>query len=748
MHVAILGTYPPTQCGIATFTADVESSLRAIGVQVTVVPVVPRTITGDTSSVTRDDPRSYAAAATTLNASGCDVLLVQHEFGIFGGDDGAHVLELVERVDVPVVVTLHTVLQQFSPSQSAVIDRLCRRAAAVTVFTDSARQLLVEQELVTAGHTHVVVHGAPAALFERLGRDEARRQLGLEGDGPLLSTFGLLSPGKGIELVIHAMALLRSEHPALRYVVAGRTHPEVARRDGERYRMCLQALAADLGLADRVVFLDRFLEIEDVTALLVASDVVCTPYQGEDQTVSGVLTYALAAGRPIVSTPYRYARDVLADGAGMLAGFDDDEAFADAVHLLLDPVRGRQAQAAARRASARMPWPTVAAALVEVLERAVRIGHTAVEPRVLDPAAGDWRAATTMSLGTSHLHTLCDGTGVLQHARYRVPRPEHGYCVDDVGRMLPVLGRLASDGREWDTTIVALLDFLRAARPADGSGAMHNFLSYGRRWIDDPSVGDHVGRAMWGLGELAASGGTHADAAAELLVELAPSVSANWPIKTVAYGMLGLLAAAPHVDACETAIDRLLDTVGTWRPRAGRWAWYDDVLDYDHARVPEVLLRAGLYAGEQRLLDDGITLLSWLERLCQHGDHYRFPGHRGLADVKELSWSGDEQPLEAAAMADAQAARYAATGEQLAVEAVGRAWSWFLGNNRLGVSLVDVATGAGCDGLGARDVNRNCGAESTIAAHRCASTWRDVVTRAEHPNRTMANRTHPSRVGA
>jgi glycosyltransferase involved in cell wall biosynthesis len=376
MHVAIVGTYPPTRCGIATFTADVESALQINDVAVSVVPVGTRTqgdgLCIDGLCIERDDPSTYVAAAHRVNALGCDVVLIEHEFGIFGGTVGEYILKFAGELNVPYAVTLHTVLPRFSNDESRVIQALCDGASAITVFTGTARRLLLEQELAPASLVHVVAHGAPTELYAEVDTARVRRRLGIPRDAPVMSTFGLLSDGKGIELALQAMALLNDEHPDLHYIVAGRTHPEVVKRDGERYRHFLAALAADLGLGQRVIFLDRFLEIDELVGVLGISDLVCTPYRGEDQSVSGVLTFALAAGCPVVSTPYRYARDVLARGAGLLVPFHDDEGFAGAIRQLLDGPTKAAAVAAARRASLHMAWPTVGAALRSVLAAAVR----------------------------------------------------------------------------------------------------------------------------------------------------------------------------------------------------------------------------------------------------------------------------------------------------------------------------------------------------------------------------------------
>jgi glycosyltransferase involved in cell wall biosynthesis len=523
MHAAIVGTYPPTRCGIATFTADVESSLHHNGATTTVLPVEP-----GGPCIDRDSRDSYVRAAHHLNTLGCDVVVIEHEFGIFGGVAGSHILALAQNLTVPYVVTLHTVLPKYTDDQLRVLQQLCRRAAAVTVFTQTARRLVLEQELVRDSAVHVVAHGAPPELYAPVDELEARRRLSLPPGVPVMSTFGLLSEGKGVEDAIEAMALLRNEHPDLHYVVAGRTHPEVVRHDGERYRELLYALVQDLGLEDRVIFLDRFLELDELGALLGISDVLCTPYHGEDQSVSGVLTFALAAGCPIASTPYRYARDVLADGAGILVGFHNHEELAEAIHKLLGP-SGDSAREAARQASARLSWPTVGAELLFVLREAARTNiEVPIEPSISS-------IQTQSAPSTSYLRVLCDGGAVLQHAHVREPSIEHGYCVDDAARMLPIVAELAASTGEdfWYATIDRLLKFLDAAA-RDGHGTMCDFMSFDGRWLDDPYLGDHVGRAIWGLGEIMTFDEAFASDARLLMERLVPHISPDWPTKALA----------------------------------------------------------------------------------------------------------------------------------------------------------------------------------------------------------------------
>jgi hypothetical protein len=333
--------------------------------------------------------------------------------------------------------------------------------------------------------------------------------------------------------------------------------------------------------------------------------------------------------------------------------------------------------------------------------------------------------------GTMHLRLLCDDTGVIQHAHYGIPRLEDGYCVDDVARLLPVAAYLAdSTGDEWWTVMIArCLAFLRSAA-RDGHGGMRNFMSWDRHWLDDPHPGDHVGRAIWGLGELAGRGKAFANEACELIDQLAPAMDPGGSSRTIAYASLGLVAAAAVDPAQKDHLDRLGDVMRGWTPgpRPG-WTWCEPRLTYDNARLPEAMLRAGMSLQDHVLIENGVTLLHWLENLCCRGNHYRFPGHRGLSDVKQLNWSGDEQPLEAVAMADLHAAWLSISGDHSSAQAIERAWTWFLGNNRLAIPVADIVSGAGFDGLGAGDVNKNRGAESTIAFHRCLIT-RNAARRA------------------
>ena len=739
MRVAIIGTYPPTRCGIATFTADVEGALVGHGLTVLVVPVHPEkppvndcvnnvdnVDMASSPLLLRDDPSSYVATAQWLNSHDIDVVLIQHEFGIYGGESGDSLLHLTEVLTVPYVITLHTVLPHFSRHQGRVLESLCGSAAAVTVFTSTARRLLLEQELVSSRHIRVVAHGAPIELYRSIDPQAARHGFGLPTTGPVLSTFGLLSSGKGIELSLKAVGRLVEKWPTLRYVVAGRTHPGVVRHEGEQYRESLVALVHELGLDQHVVFVDRFLNVDEIAQLLAITDVFCTPYQGENQIVSGALTFALAAGCPVVSTPYRYARDMLAGGAGLVVEFDDVDAFSDAIEQLLRVGPARQAALDAAEYSSRsLSWPAIGESLSRVLSDAMTVPslaqHVIGRGGIGHQGSFDLDRCPSMA----HLNTLCDDTAVLQHAHLKTPRHEDGYCVDDAARLLPIVSRLSGEpGFEHTLPIVArMLSFLRGAA-LGGNGDMRNFMSFDRRWLDDPHAGDHVGRAVWGLGELIRDGGSYSEESRELLYVLAPNVAASDSTRTLAYGALGLVAAdAVHDDSLAAPLERVYQQLSEWKPENREWVWSEPYLAYDNARIPEALIRVGLHVGDTGMVDVGQSMLEWFEALCNVGQYHRFPGHLGLRSGGDIRWTGDEQPLEAVAHADAFAALALVRGSTPAIATViDQAWSWFLGNNRLGIPVGDLRSGTCCDGLRSRDVNRNCGAESTISFRRCAET--------------------------
>ncbi len=783
LRIGICSSYAPRACGLATFAADLEHALvgaSRIG-KVSIIRMINHEDREDSASkqesgvsksvlvdIDEDDLDSYLSAAAVTNRN-CDVCIVQHEFGIFGGKDGESILTFMEALRVPTVLTLHTVLPAFSAGQLATLRKACGLASVITVFTAAARHLLVGHEIVEPSKIVVVPHGAPEVLYEA-DRSTSRQSLDLEKNF-VLSTFGLVSPGKGLELAIAALPHIVAEIPETLFVVAGRTHPGVHRHAGEAYRTSLTDQVADLGLEKHIRFINTFLPIEGIAELLAATDVFVTPYINLDQIVSGVLTFALASGCPVVSTDYRYARDQLSKGAGTVVRSRDPKEFADAVLLYeSDSPASAQAREVAHRIGASMHWSAVGEMMAEICKKLeararkrllVRDEKQTVHPTKMNLIASQilsnngtdsrsvslvgshssgvrtlekrtWIAASVEKemaavlhpvfgkLRTLHLERLIDDTGIVQHATGAVPLLSSGYCVDDVARLIPVAREIAQHDKAWETVVARSVAFVRHAIeevPNNAGARMHNFLGWDRRWLDEAYFGDHVGRAALGIASVA-SDHRYTDVALPMLKRLWLEWPSKSPLHTNAYGILA------QTQAPESTTPRILASMVAElmcaydRAASPSWQWFEAELRYDYALFPRALLSAGMATKNVSVTDLGLQTLLWLDDICDDGDFYRFPGRFGLKAGGDVNLTGDEQPLEALALAQAHRCAYELTNDPWHRSRVVRCHEWFLGRNRRGLAMMD--DHGGCfDGLEAVCANKNQGAESTLAY--CAS---------------------------
>ncbi len=757
LNIAIVSTYAPRPCGLATFASDLAESLQGSdGVAQVGIISLERPADVPTIDLTRfdtpsdgiqrigfiedDSPESYVEAALLAN-SWADVVLVQHEFGIFGGDDGQLLLDFLAELAVPFVLTLHTVLPRFSVHQQEVLRLACQRAASVTVFTTTALRLLTEQQITDECKVVVVPHGAPNAIYE-VEPTDAKVKLGMS-DAFVLSSFGLVSPGKGLELAIEALPSIAQALPDVHLIIAGRTHPDIVRRNGESYRESLQQLAKSLDVTDRITFLDGFLDIKAIAELLAATDIFVTPYVNLDQIVSGALTFALAAGCPVVSTPYLYAVDQLTDGAGTIVMGRSSDVFAAAVVELSQPERLGAARRRSTEIGAAMHWSAVGQELaslasslsipthsksISVVTSSLVTSSVVTAARATSAPRPDVvRARTIVDIvrpvisqsSSRHLKRLIDDRGIVQHATGVVPLLSSGYCVDDISRLIPIaLQRSAASEAEveadsWESVFTRCLSILCDAH-APGSSLMKNFMSWSGEWLDQPHFGDHVGRSLLGLASV-----PNNDQYMTVVAPVVASTLQDWPaggaLHPDAYALIAQ-QKAPHFanrPVARIMLDRLLDSYGRLGDEA--WVWPEETVRYDQGRFPHALLAGGLLLEDHRAIELGLQSLSWLTEKCDQRSYLRFPGHRGWSRAEPLQWSGDEQPLEALAFIEAHRCAYGITGHATHVTAAQRGLDWFYGANRLGQSLGDRMTGACCDGLGSFDVNQNCGAESTLA---------------------------------
>jgi glycosyltransferase involved in cell wall biosynthesis len=740
-RLGIVSTYLPRQCGLATYTADLREALGVATDDLdTVVVAIDRDghTYGDevVLTVNQDRIEDYSAAAHALRESGVHVALIQHEYGIFGGRDGSHLLELTRALTasgIPYVLTLHTVLKRPSSGQAATLRALCARAAKVTVFTETARRVAIRTG-IAAGHQLIVVpHGAPTAM--RQPPDPATlgpqiRDLLSRIDGkPTLTTFGLLSQGKGIDIAIDALAEVVRTHPETQYVVAGTTHPEIKRQEGEAYRERLHADVRRLDLGGNVHFVDAFLGLDELAAILHASTLFITPYRSPEQICSGALTFALGAGLPAVSSDYSYAEDMLAGGAGRVVPCGDREALASEINdLLSDPRALAAAKSVAETCAAWLPWPAVAAREADLLREVVVLSQAAqVRP--------GHATAQVPALNLTHLDRLTDEIGIIQFAVGAEPELSSGYCVDDVARLAIVAADLLAVGTDPQHQALAhrwlrqSMRFLLAAY--DPSGAMHNVLSYNGTWEDWPHLGDHVGRAMWALGTLVGTPAVPDEIrrpASALLDELGPRAEALAEIglRSAAYALIGL-ARAGRRDQAAPLLQRLDQALLRTAAVDPAWRWFEPELTYDNARLPHAMLLGAALLKDEPATARAVGALEWYgEHVGLNDGTLRCVGnrwhHRGESPDLWIGDDGDEQPLDADAITEAFVDAWQHTADPTCARLAGWAFGWFLGRNRVGTRLYVDSTGACHDGLSATEPNGNQGAESTLAYYQALLT--------------------------
>ncbi|KRB86412.1 glycosyl transferase family 1 [Sphingomonas sp. Root710] len=718
-HIAIIGNHPPRRCGIATFTDDVRQALTAARSDLRAdlyamdepgsLHAYPDHVV---CQISQNDLADYRAAARRINDSGAQMVCVQHEYGIFGGSAGVLLFQLLDHVQLPVVVTLHTVLEHPDPDQREVIERLACRASKLIVMAEKGRTLLEQIHGIAHDKIAVVPHGVPDRPLADI--ESAKRRFGFEGRRILL-TFGLLSPNKGIETIIRALPAITAQHPDALYVVLGATHPHLVARDGETYRESIAQLARDLGVERHVRFINAFTETEELLDYLEAVDIYVTPYLHEAQITSGTLSYAVALGKPVVSSPYWHAVEVVTPETGALAPFGDHDAFAREISALLaDDARQERARKTAYDLGRTMIWPRLAKAYLEIFDMAV-----SQHPVRLPVALRHPRAEVRLD----GVEQLTDSCGMMQHSIFSIPDRNHGYCVDDNARALILMHRLggARSTRSEELATIYASFVQHAWNPGDG--AFRNFMSYDRRWLEAVGSQDSFGRSIWAVGVTADEAG-RADLrrwAGHLFDQAAPHALKLDGLRSGAFALLGavsMLKAVPaHANAraiVEHFGRRLHDAlVECRRPD---WRWFEPVLAYDNARLPEALLLAGQLLANVAMTEDALDALDWLDTVqTAKAGHFRAVGTESFGRAFAPPMIYDQQPLEAWASVDAAITALEVTGDPRWRESAMRAWRWYLGENDLGQPMASIAEGSCFDGLMADRPNLNTGAESVLA---------------------------------
>jgi len=712
-RVALVGSFPPRQCGIATFTGDIFAQLRrhhpGLGIDVWAMdePAAALAYHGVRGTIAADQAESYRVAARRINEDAVDAVWLQHEYGIFGGADGELVLELVDRVAAPLILTLHTVLRQPSPNQRRILEHLVGRASRVMVMADHVRALLIEQYGADPELVRVIPHGAPDRPF---GRQEAyKRRFGLSGR-KVIMTFGLLGPGKGLETMIAALPAVVARHPEVVYRIVGATHPNLVAAEGQRYRQRLVGQVADLGLGGHVLWDDRFVDTEELLDQLESCDVYVTPYPNLQQATSGTLSYAVAAGKAVVSTPYVHARELLDGGAGVLVEPGSAEALAAAVNRLFDdPALLLTTQRAAYAKGRLTIWPRFADATAALIDGAVAPAGLVQPPLLATPG---FAAVTAMT----------DSTGMLQHAIGVVPDRRHGYCLDDNARALMLVH--VADGVDRAERVRLATTYAAFVQHAwnEDRAAFRNFMNFDRSWGEEIGSEDSNGRALWALGH-AIEHGLDPDLVAwarRWFAKAAPAFAKIDSPRSVAFATLGsaaVLRADPGHAQARAVVERGGDLLHRVLDASRRpdWAWFEAVLGYDNPRLPEALIAAGQALGRADWRQAGLESLEWIaEQQTSAAGNFRPVGSESFG--RAHTWLPfDQQPLEAWAAVEAAATAHAVTGELRWVDYAHVAYRWFFGANDRGVVVADLASGRCRDGVMPRGANENCGAESILA---------------------------------
>ena len=729
-RIAIVGNYLPRRCGIATFTTDLCDAIHAeYGATELLTLPVNDTDEGYTYparvrfELSEDNVASYRQAAEFLNFSNIDLVCLQHEYGIFGGRAGGHVLELLRRLRMPFATTLHTVLRDPNHDQRAVMEEIAALSDRMIVMSQHSAEILQEVFHVPIDKIDLIPHGIPDLPFT--DPNFYKDGFGTEGKEVLL-TFGLLSPNKGIENVIQALPKILSHHSNVIYMVAGATHPHVLRREGDKYRASLQKLASDLGVEANVIFRNRFVSPQEMVELIGAADIYITPYKHKAQVVSGTLAYALGAGKAIISTPYLHAIELLDSERGALVPFDDPEAIAQKTVELLDNDTARHAMRKRAYLYARdMVWSRVAQKYMKSFERIYN--QRLRNPRATFSAQNTEKVLDRLpAINLDHLYRMTDHTGILEHAVFVVPNYPEGYTTDDNARALIVAIHLeehAAGARTVTDLASRYLAFLWLALDPT-TRRFRNCLSYERQWQEQGGSEDSHGRALWGLGTvLGRSNNAGWRGAAGRMFELAVPAAIEFKSpRACAFALLGLqeyLDSFPGDRAALSASDVLANRLlNSYRVNHSYdWNWFENVLAYSNARLPQALIRAGMRAANEEMVSAGLEALDWLVTIqrCEVKGHFVPIGSQGFYSKKTEKARFDQQPVEACAVVSACALAYLATGKGHWRKEAWSAFNWFLGDNDLQIALYDPTTGGCRDGLHPDRANENQGAESTLS---------------------------------
>ena len=726
--VAVIGNYVPRQCGIATFTADLCEAMASQlpDPQAVVVLAMDDTEKGypypnRVKFEIRDNrPSDYQRAADYINVKKLNVAILQHEYGIFGGESGATLFQLLENLKIPLITTLHTTLPEPEKSQKEVLIELGKISDRLVVMSNTGKAILQDVYKIPESKIVMIPHGIPDVSF--MDSSYYKDHFGVENRKVIL-TFGLLGPGKGLETMIDAMPNIIKIHPEAVYVILGATHPHVLKESGEAYRHELQQRIRRMGIEDNVMFFNQFVDLDLLTQFITAADVFVTPYPFKGQIVSGTLSYALGAGKAVVSTPYLYAEEMLAGGRGILVPFDNSEAMGDAIIELFSSESLRNStRKKAYQFCRSMVWKRVAQSYLSLAADCIQAHRELNSNQIRETKSRRLESLPRVKL--DHLRVLTDDTGILQHAYYCLPHREHGYCLDDVTRAVIAVAMYIH--RKKDLQELCLLKrylsfILDAYEPA--VKRFHNFMSYERKWLDEDGGESAHGRAVWSLGTTVqlTKDRSLIELVSSMFMEALEGTEKFQHPRAMAFALIGVNRYLDVYKGDSTArkirnklANRLYQLFRN--NMSDEWMWFEDMITHDNAKLPHALMLSGHRMENNEMIGSGVKILKWLIKVQTAPEgHITLIGNNGWWCRNGKRARFGQQPIEIMAFVEACAEAYRVTRDHLWMKEARHCFDWFLGRNDLNVNLYDFKTGGCYDGLEHHGVNQNMGAESTLA---------------------------------
>ena len=725
MKLAYIGTYPPRECGIGTFTMNLYKSMvtnkdaSKDSIDGFIVAINDNEQTYNYPEevkliIRQEHQRDYLEAVKYINLSGADVCILEHEFGIFGGQNGLYILPLLSRLEVPLVVTLHTIVKTPSYNEKAVLQEICKMANKIIVMSHKAIEFLIDIYDVDKEKIVFIEHGVPDIQFSQ---EQTKKEFKLTNK-KLLLTFGILSRNKGIETAIKALPKVVERYPDILYVVLGKTHPNVVRNSGEEYRNYLQLLTKKLNLGNHVVFINEFISQKELFKYLSASDIYITPYLNEAQITSGTLSYAVGVGSAVISTPYWHAVELLDEGRGKLFNFNDSEQLTQILLELLDnPEMLKKLRGKAFDYGRTITWPKSGGKYISLVKQILKVkpevlvkSETTIDPLMLPPFSLD------------HIKRLTDDTGIIQHAKFGIPNLKEGYCLDDNARALLMV--LMTYRQKKDKLALNLapiyLSYIHYMQNKDGT--FRNFLSFNRNFLDEVGSEDSFGRTIWALGYLLYNPPNDAYYQTGKLIffNAAPNFEKLQSIRSIANSMLGIsyyLKSNPTDDSMKELLSSLADKLikHYQENSSSNWKWFESLLAYDNGILPLALLHSAEILKNDKISAIALETTNFLTEIMLKDGYLSIIGNEKWFQKDGERSLFAQQPVDALAMVLMYNQAFHLTKDREYLTKLFSCFMWFLGENDLRMNLFDFETNGCCDGIMSDGVNRNQGAESSLA---------------------------------